>query len=123
MTFGSVHRLSTDYTALYPWRWRSSQPQLWEPQILYKIQSLPNVIFAILPPCVDDVTLEIFQTHKIKWIAISLWPYTPRDIYGAIERDKYLQTRRWRVRSMFLGDGARIITFWVRKEDFIHLSE
>jgi hypothetical protein len=47
----------------------------------------------------------------------------PGDIYRAIERDKYLQTGRRGLRPVFLGDGARIITLWVRQEDFIHVLE
>jgi hypothetical protein len=48
MFLRNVGWLSTDHTALYPRRWYTSQPPLWEPQILHEtIKVFINILISI----------------------------------------------------------------------------
>jgi hypothetical protein len=64
--------LSTDYTALYPRRYNSSQPPLWEPEILRSTWILsPSSAFNIVPLNTSHVSLiyiYFLYSFAINWI-------------------------------------------------------
>jgi hypothetical protein len=61
--------LSTDYTALYPTKWNSSQALLWEPRILHKNSFKSLFILALSIKLILNICVEsckfVWRTHSI----------------------------------------------------------
>jgi hypothetical protein len=99
-------RLSTDYTALYPRRWYSSQPPLWEPQILHVTILLSS--YNLLKLVVIQTVFEVGFCCQITAGVVKLRTFNLMIHFGMNTYIKELiKIRRCYVQSVITADGRR----------------